>query len=86
MITAHIHEVTGSNPIHPIGTIILVVNRRSDAPGLTYKGTRTVSNLMFPLAGVVVSGSFKAFADWEDFEAAIDEDDFRAACPHPALA
>ena len=82
---AHIHEVTGSNPVHPIGTILLSV-RQSQAPGLTYKGTRNVSNLMFPLAGVVASGSFKAFADWEDYAAAIDEDDFRAACPHPALA
>jgi len=85
MINAHIHEVTGSNPVHPIGTILLSV-RQSQAPGLTYKGTRNVSNEMFPLAGIVTSGSFKAFADWEDYAAAIDEDDFRAACPHPALA
>lgn len=86
MITAHIHEVTGSNPVFPIGTILVVANRQSNAPGLTYKGTRQVTHELFPLAGIIMSGSFKSFTDWEDYAAAIDEDDFKAACRHPAVA
>ena len=86
MITAHIHEVTGSNPVFSTGTILVVANRQSNAPGLTYKGTRQVTHELFPLAGIIMSGSFASFDGWEQFEAAIEEDDFKAACRHPAVA
>lgn len=78
---AHIYEVTGPNPKLSVGTILAVANGPSLAPGLTVKGTREVHPMFFPLAGILMSGSFKVFSCWEDFEHAIEAESFR----HPAL-